>query len=206
MLELIRIEAQKAQVDFIRLIEHTVLGDEGDHRWVLDPPFQRGAVWTLQQKRAWWETILFNLPVPAIFINRFGGIGDEGPEGYELREVVIDGQQRIRATAEFLRDEFTVRGERWSDQDVVTQRHIKNSFICPVYYTRFKTMAECAELYLLLLQTGTAHTNEEIAKAEQFVNSARGKASCMGCGRGKLRLITEGHGPICPFDPERSKT
>lgn len=180
MLKQDRIYADRIQAPFIRLVKDRVVREQDDPvlEWVLDPPFQRGAVWTLAQKQAWWETILLNLPTPAIFINRFGHYtsADDGPlagpAGYEHREVIIDGQQRIRATAEFLRNEYPVRGEYWGDQDQKTQLAVLNNFICPVYYTRFDTLRECAELYLKLLTTGTAHTPEEIAKARAFLEAS----------------------------------
>jgi hypothetical protein len=134
--------------------------------WVLDPPFQRGSVWTPRQKVAWIETLLGGLALPAIIVNRFPR---EHPV-YGWKEIVIDGQQRLRATAEFLQDKFKVRGELWSEQDKPFHRSfIMAGPICPVIYCAYETDRECAELYLKLLQAGTAHTPAEIKKAERYV-------------------------------------
>lgn len=134
--------------------------------WVLDPPFQRGAVWTLKQKVAWVETLLRGLGIPSIIVNQFPR---EHPV-YGFREVVIDGQQRLRATADFMLDKFRVHGELWSEQTQYFQRNfIMTQSVCSVVYCRFETDAECAELYLKLLQSGTMHTPLEIKKAQDYL-------------------------------------
>jgi len=134
--------------------------------WILDPPFQRGAVWTTEQKQAWIESILADLGLPTIFVNRFPG---EHPV-YGWSEIVIDGQQRLRATAEFMQDKFRVRGELWSEQSLPFQRHFRmGAGITPVIYCAYKTERKCVELYLKLLRAGTAHTPAEIEKAERYL-------------------------------------
>jgi len=134
--------------------------------WVLDPAFQRGSVWTLDQKVAWIETILRGLGLPAIIINRFP---EEHPV-YGWREIVIDGQQRLRATAEFMQDKFRVRGELYGEQDNAFHRFWTMGIgIAPVVYCAYETERECAELYLKLLTAGTAHTPAEIEKARRYI-------------------------------------
>jgi len=134
--------------------------------WVLDPPFQRGSVWTLKQKRAWIETLLHGFSVPSIFVNQFP---NEHPE-YGFRDVVIDGQQRLRATAEFMQDKFKVRGETYGEQSIVFKRlWVMGGTNAPVVMCKFKTLKECAELYVKLLQAGTAHTPTEVKKAKDFI-------------------------------------
>ena len=134
--------------------------------WVLNPPFQRGSVWTPKQKVAWIETLLRGTGIPAIIINRFP---NEHPV-YGYREIVIDGQQRLRATAEFMTDKFRVRGELWGEQSRSFQRgFIMSQSICSVVHCAYETDRECAELYLKLLQAGTAHTPAEVKKVERYI-------------------------------------
>jgi hypothetical protein len=140
--------------------------DDGTPRWVLDPPFQRASVWTEAQKEAWIESILSDFGLPSIFVNRFP---TKHPV-YGYSEVVIDGQQRLRATAEFMQDKFRVRGELYSEQSLPFQRGFRMSGgITSVVYCAFETDKECAELYLKLLKAGTAHTPAEIAKAQRYL-------------------------------------
>ena len=172
-LEAERIGTDVYQQPFGMLVKYRVLaeGDMASTSWVLDPPFQRGAVWTPQQKVAWIETLLRGLGLPALFINQF----PSEHATYAYREVVIDGQQRLRATAEFMRDEFRVRGELWSEQSTLFKRQFCGSrAMCNVVLCKYESLKECAELYLKLLTAGTAHTPAEIAKAKAFVDSCEG--------------------------------
>jgi hypothetical protein len=140
--------------------------DDKAPKWVLDPPFQRGAVWTETQKEAWIESLLADLGLPSIFINRF----PKKHPVYGWSEIVIDGQQRCRATAEFMQDKFKVRGELWSEQPLPFQRNFRMSAgIASVVICAYETDRECAELYLRLLKAGTAHTSAEIKKAETYL-------------------------------------
>ena len=146
------------------MIAKNVMGE--DPAWIINPPFQRGNVWTPVQKVAWIETLLRGLGIPAILVNRFPG---EHPV-YGFREIVIDGQQRLRTTAEFMENKFKVRGELWNEQSKVFQRgFVMTQSICAVVYCAFKTDRECAELYLKLLQAGTAHTTAELEKARNYL-------------------------------------
>jgi len=152
------------------LVKYRVIaeGNMADSAWILDPPFQRGAVWTQDQKVAWIETMLRGLGLPAIFVNQFP---EEHPT-YAFREVVIDGQQRLRATLEFMQDGFRVHGELWSEQDKFFQRQFCHSrSMCNVVLCKFATLKECAELYLKLLTSGTAHTPAEIKKAKDYIKA-----------------------------------
>lgn len=134
--------------------------------WVLNPPFQRGSVWTPEQKVAWIETLLRGSGLPSIFINRFP---TEHPV-YGWREIVIDGQQRLRATAEFMTDKFRVRGELYGEQSLPFKRNwTMGGTVCSVVLCNYKTDRECAELYLKLLSAGTAHTTAEIEKAQRYI-------------------------------------
>lgn len=162
-LEFERIGTQSHQQP-MAMIARNVMGE--DPSWIVDPPFQRGSVWTAAQKVAWIETLLRGLGIPAIVVNRFP---DEHPV-YGFKEIVIDGQQRLRATAGFMQDQFRVRGELWSEQSKAFQRgFFMTQSICSVVYCGFKTDRECAELYLKLLQAGTAHTDDELEKARRYL-------------------------------------
>jgi len=139
-------------------------------RLVIDPPYQRGSVWTVPQQQAWIETILDNLPRPPIFVNQRDWVKLD--HTYMDGTVVIDGRQRLEATFGFLADEFPVRGEYWSEQSET----FHNKFMLlpfPTVLCHFETERECAELYVRLLRTGTAHSEEEIAKAEELLDDGR---------------------------------
>ena len=141
-----------------------------DDKIILDPPFQRGSVWSVGQKMRFIESILVGIPLPTIFVNRW-------PEArphpvHQWQDVMVDGKQRFEAVAGFMEDKFEVDGELWSRQTDGFRRCFRmTQGLCMIIYTQFETMKECAELYLKLLKAGTAHTPEEIALAEEFVRS-----------------------------------
>lgn len=136
-----------------------------DGSLTLDPPFQRAAVWTEDQREAWICSILDGLPLPSLFINQ-PRWSNEG-EFSEGQMIVIDGRQRLEAILAFEDDRLTVRGQRFSQQPKLFLG--KWAWLAvPTIFTRYQTMAECVDLYLRLLTAGTAHTPEDIEKAKAY--------------------------------------
>lgn len=74
--------------------------------FILDPAYQRGSVWTLEQRRNLILSILQGLPIGAVFLNdrRIG------------EYAVVDGKQRIETIQMWGRDEFDVPRE-WFEED-----------------------------------------------------------------------------------------
>src|ERR1700722_12646801 len=61
----------------------------------LEPSFQRQSVWQEPQRRKLIDSILHNLPIPAIFVYRRE---EEGDICYD----VIDGKQRLESIFKFM--------------------------------------------------------------------------------------------------------
>lgn len=86
---------------------------------VLDPPYQRGSVWTTDQRRNLVRSWLLGVPVPAIVLNDRGTAAWEG--SYGAREhvyAVIDGKQRIEAAIAWFDGDLDVPAS-WFDPDLV---------------------------------------------------------------------------------------
>lgn len=62
----------------------------------IKPPFQRKPVWGLKQKCYLIESILLELPIPEIYVQR-----ETTPEG-ETHFYIVDGQQRMRTVLQFV--------------------------------------------------------------------------------------------------------
>lgn len=135
----------------------------------LSPPFQRGSVWSVTQQVRFIETLLDGLPVPPIFI-QWG----DALEAWGDKTIVIDGKQRLTAMFAFMDGDLEVRGERYPDQSELFQREWRNTPI-PVSTCTFQHEWECAALYVRLLTTGTAHTDEEIARAQAWLEEQKKK-------------------------------
>jgi len=62
----------------------------------IKPPYQRNPVWAGRQKCYLVDSILLNLPIPEIYIQRSTSV--EGDEAF----AIVDGQQRIRTVLQFI--------------------------------------------------------------------------------------------------------
>jgi len=66
----------------------------------LSAPYQRNPVWSNTQKSYLIDSIIHGYPVPELYIQEFTDAdGDD-------RYIVVDGQQRVRACVEFIRNEY----------------------------------------------------------------------------------------------------
>ena len=91
-------------------------------RLELRPDFQRRTVWSAAARIMLMDTILRGVPMPKIFL------ANTIQNGRTYR-IVIDGQQRISAILDFLRDKFSLdepytgskKGKRFSELDRETQ-------------------------------------------------------------------------------------
>lgn len=68
----------------------------------MKPPFQRNPVWTEKQKSYLIDSILNEYPIPEIYMQEI--VTDKG----EVKYVIVDGQQRIRAILEYVSNEFSL--------------------------------------------------------------------------------------------------
>lgn len=68
---------------------------------VIKPPYQRKPVWLLRQKCHLVESVLKDLPIPELFVQR--STDEDGNTTYS----VVDGQQRIRALLQFVGSDTT---------------------------------------------------------------------------------------------------
>lgn len=77
--------------------------DSGDLE--IRPPFQRNPVWSLRQQSSLIDTILLEYPIPEIYMQEL-----TDPEGNQ-KQVLVDGQQRIRAVLSFIGGDFELEEE-----------------------------------------------------------------------------------------------
>jgi hypothetical protein len=77
---------------------------------VLKAPFQRNPVWTDRQKSALIDTILLEYPVPELYMQEL-----TDAQGAQ-KQILVDGQQRIRAVLGFIANELELDEEspRWA--------------------------------------------------------------------------------------------
>lgn len=150
----------------------------------LNPPYQRGSVWTEHQRRNLVKSWLMGLPVPAIVLN---DRWKDDVAGTWFGYSVVDGKQRIETAAAWFDGSLAVPSSWFRTEDVettettddgpyvrytglsiVAQRHMSNRAMLPVIETQVKTVREEAELFDLLNTSGTAQDDGDIQRARDI--------------------------------------
>lgn len=126
-----------------------------------DPPYQRGLVWSQDDKDALIDSIFKRLDIGKfVFIERPFRLGD-------AHYTVLDGKQRLNAVMEFIADRFPYQGVYWSQlsrSDRWSFESIPVSFAC---VNTPLTHKEELELFLRLNASGRAQSPEHLASLRQ---------------------------------------
>lgn len=177
------------------------LDDAPDH-FDLDAPYQRGSVWTVEQRRALIKSLYMGVPVGAVIVSKL-----PFRRGTQYAYRIVDGKQRIEAIRSWVNDEFDVPGwwfapeyiERPGDEvkwsDLTSRGHRRFEIGTQLAGLEFDAENEFlgfgpngkrlwrqrsddeilrveAELYLLVNGGGTAQTDTNMARAAEV---ARGQ-------------------------------
>jgi hypothetical protein len=113
------------------------------------PPFQRGLVWTVEQRVRLIESLYMGLPIGALVWNqtRFMSPCDRW---------LLDGQQRVTAILGFMEGQFKVAGWRYPELPEIERRHF-NRLGVAVIETQIDDEAGCRDIYDRLVYGGTPH-------------------------------------------------
>lgn len=135
-------------------------------RLELRPDFQRREVWSMPAKVMLMDTIFRDIPMPKVFLAN--SIKNEN-----TYRVVIDGQQRLSAILDFLRDEYSLekpyagehKGKKFSELDQKT----KNRFLS--YVIDFNEAVnpsedEVREVYARVNKYTVPLTKQELRRAD----------------------------------------
>lgn len=131
---------------------------------ILDPSYQRGSVWTNDQRVALVRSILSGIPIGAVFLNT----RSDPAEPHR----VVDGRQRIEAIRDFVAGQVRFPAEWIAPADIAgapdaeglicftdlalpRQRVIRMSSQIAVYETALETEDEERQLFELINFSGT---------------------------------------------------
>lgn len=120
------------------------------------PEWQRGLVWTQEQKVKLIESCWLGINIGTYTFNR---ADFESP--YD--NLLIDGQQRMNAIQCYLDDEFPVFGYRWSETTETDKRCWRIRLHFRAFITESKDEAYLRNYYNLMNFAGTAHKEDERA-------------------------------------------
>jgi hypothetical protein len=158
----------------------------------LNPPYQRGSVWTEDQRIALVKSWVMGVPIPAIIINdraTAGWVAEMGSKVYEEDAkvwAVVDGKQRIETAIDWFCGDLAVPASwfrtDWIDTTIATedglyvtyggltapgQRLLGNHAMLAVVESRLPSIQSEAELYLLVNGGGTGQTELDMARAAE---------------------------------------
>lgn len=166
----------------------------------INPEYQRGQAWTLPQKQALVDSIFRGYPIPPLFLQEIRGAGSGGE--VSKRYEIVDGQQRIRALAEYFAGKFaslssadkklklpaSLRsdpapwgGRKFDDLQPAERHQLKTAKIDVFLMGDVRNPDEVRDLFIRL-QSGTPLTRQQIRDAwpgsvGPFVESLAGKLS-----------------------------
>ena len=157
---------------------HTVVHYiESRDKFTLDAPYQRGSVWTDENRRALIKSLIMGLPVGAVIVNHRGYTGD-------VIYSVVDGKQRVETLRAFADDRLDVPTD-WFEPEWVTdpskpmvtysgltQRGQRGFefFGITTLEAKVKGIAAEAEIYGLINTAGVAQTDADIANAARVAS------------------------------------
>ena len=143
-------------------------GGGSDAAFVLDPPYQRGRVWTRAQAESFVGFVAEGGRAPAIYVRERPSFCDE----------IVDGKQRLLALWGFVTGEHGARLESgrvnwWRDFNVADRLGFKTRTIPRIRLREEITTADILEIYLRLNRGGTPHTDAEIKRVEALLDAER---------------------------------
>jgi hypothetical protein len=128
----------------------------------LEPPFQRGHVWTLAQRSKYIEWILRGgWSGKDIFWNCPGW--NDGKPTHKIQ--CVDGLQRVTSVRMYLRDEVPAFGQICSQFGKIPCLHYNFRF----HVAALKNQHEVLQWYIDLNDGGVVHTEEEIERVKQML-------------------------------------
>ncbi len=167
--------------------------DDGD--LVLDPPYQRGDVWTIDQRIGLIRSFCMGVPIPAVIINnRASFTWERANPGYRdalgPAFAVIDGKQRVTTLVMWMNGDFAVPASwfpaeyidstedtedgpyvRYTGLTKIGQRRFENRCMLPVAESTLATVQDEAQIYQLVNGAGTPQTGDDMAKAAAIASA-----------------------------------
>ncbi|MDJ0342231.1 DUF262 domain-containing protein [Streptomyces sp. H10-C2] len=155
----------------------------------MNPPYQRGRVWTLDQRIALVRSWLTGTPTGVVILNdRSANLMAKRDDNAPIY-ACIDGQQRLTTAYDWFDDLFAVPASwfpaedvtateatddgayvRWSGLSLVRQRHFKNRSHLTVAVAHVATVQEEAAVYLLVNGGGTPQTDADMSNAARIAD------------------------------------
>lgn len=156
---------------------------------LLDPPYQRGDVWTAEQRMGLIRSWMQGVPIPAVIINdrispAWFRANPQDRNDPPYAYAVIDGRQRIQTAIDWFAGTLAVPASWFPAEHVETtqdtddgpyvlytgltktgQRFAENRCVLPCAEGKVATVEQEAEIFLLVNGAGTPQTPTDLARA-----------------------------------------
>lgn len=164
----------------------------------VNPPYQRGAVWTEDQQVALMRSLLSGVPVPTLIINDRHGQHWADTETYDRRNpsgpsyAVVDGKQRLLCLKAWFAGELAIPASwleaEWieSTEDTADGPYVRSTglndlgrrgsgerILLPVGEAQAGSLREEAEIYLLVNGGGTPQSDADMDNARRIAEEPR---------------------------------
>ncbi|QXM18781.1 hypothetical protein [Vibrio phage ST2-1pr] len=105
--------------------------EESDYPWAKRfiggwplPSWQRGLVWSVEEKVAFIESVFIGYDLGSVMINDLNWDEDRKMTT-PMSEIIVDGQQRISALIGYVNNDFSINGLYWKDLTRIEQRDFR---------------------------------------------------------------------------------
>ena len=142
-------------------------------RLELEPDFQRGHVWTDEQRSAYMESFIRGRAPKRILFNCPGWVSSRSANSGDIADShmqCIDGLQRLTAMRMFMRDEVEVFGGLTATllaDTPFSPKRILNMFSIAIY--EINNRHDLLQFYLDLNSGGTVHTQAELERVRKLM-------------------------------------
>lgn len=134
----------------------------------LNPPYQRGHVWDMEQKIAYIEYILMGgFSGKDIFWNAPQWMGMKGKDS---KLEIVDGKQRFQAVLDFMNNKVKAFGTLFSEYDDKLSFH-ECDFIFHV--NNLQNQEQIVRWYLGMNTGGSVHTEKDLKPAYDYLKSLK---------------------------------
>ncbi len=142
----------------------------------LNPEYQRGYVWSQNQKQDYIEYKLKGgLGANIIYWNYPNLKNDIGTSEWYNTYELVDDKQRLNAVLEFLNDKVKVFGKYLSEFEDAKIAMKRQSYYFEFHINQLTTKKEVVEWYLGLNRGGTVHKAKDLKIAEKYFNEYQNK-------------------------------
>ena len=175
------------------------LKEQWDDKLLIIPDFQRGYVWDSAKNSRLIESLLLNIPVPAIFF----------AETSDATYQIVDGHQRVRSIVRYLNNEFPLgglriqsefRGKRFHQLPIREQRFLKTRVIRAIIIGVDSSDSMKFEVFERLNTGGLALNAQEIRHGLNFgslmnlldeLSHNDAFRTCIGTSQPRKRMVDE---------------